>query len=77
VYRGDDMQYLLLATIGIVIGMGGLRGCELYFENKGIEKSPVNENQETKTIKTALVAGAIATSVVGAVIITKTIMKKI
>ena len=71
------MQYLLLASIGIIIGMAGMSGCEKYFQSKGYEKSPVNENQETKMVKTALVAGAIATSVIGAVLITKAIVKKI
>jgi hypothetical protein len=71
------MQYLLLASIGIIIGMAGMAGCDKYFQKKGYEKSPVNENQTDKTIKTAIVAGVIATSVIGAVLITKSISKKL
>jgi len=71
------MQYLLLVSIGVIIGMAGMSGCDKYFQSKGYEKSPVNENPTDKTIKTALVAGAIATAVIGAVVITKQITKKL
>jgi hypothetical protein len=71
------MQYLLLVSIGVILGIGGMKGCEEYFKNKNYPVSPVNENQETKTIKTALVACVIAGSVLGSVIITKAIIKKI
>jgi hypothetical protein len=71
------MQYLLLLSIGIALGMGGMKGCEEYFKNKDYPVSPVNENSRDKIIKNALVIGVIAGSVLGSVIITKAIIKKI
>jgi len=71
------MQYLFLISIGVVLGLSGMKGCEEYFRNKDYPISPVNEDNKDKFIKNVIVAGVIAGSVVGSVIITKAIIKKI
>jgi len=66
------MPYIIVGLGSALIMVLGLRGCDKYFESQGVPSSPVNQNQELKTIKTSyMIVIAIAIAIFSIVIYKK------